>query len=561
MQEQKLPDKGIVVDQPDDDSSEEHKEAFTRLTEIFGELPENHYGLYHNATGQLLDLGTLDDAVGSVLFEEDQTMDMDRGVSHNVKFHTMYNMFNSEPDVNQGLNLKSELPVGYGYRFRYDDAPPEFDDYKTQPLPRVSTKYWNMWSQYVNYDKSLRQQFHSTYGMGNVWVEKVYDSTGMNRRGWGVRQLIVRSPDAMYNVVDESGNILFFVQSFIETNRMFGSNFTVRYKKWDGFTNGLKERYSDFNKKTDIIKIPRHKIMYWNYNAYYDDTVYGYGAGVPLVSYARSKIGVQQRILRMIDNAASSLLVFKYGDKDYMVSGRAANKVFGRIKTQKALKMALLPWWMAVEEKELGKNVKDFEPYLQYFAAQESNGIGLPPVLTGRGGTSEGAEIQLEMLVRQLMFMQKVIRNEHRRQLFPECVVGNPMKSALIPTQSVEDVEKILKKKNSKEKIISASYPYIKPVVFKDVPTLSWNIMEKVADKRLRHEVHGKLGVVGPAEMRDELEYSGTISDEEQILPLRIELRKLEIELAKIKSAEKIADKQAKATAKAKSVTSQSSSE
>lgn len=540
---------GFVIDEPDDDSSEEHKEAYVKLVDAFGGLPENHYGVYSNSTGHLTDLGTLDDAVGSVLFEDDQSQDLERGVRHQVKFHTLYNMFNAEPDINQGLNLKSELPVGYGYRFRYEDSPPELEKLKNSPMPRISTQYWNMWSQFVNYDHNLRQQFHSNYGMGNVWVEKVYDSRGMNRGGWGVRKLIVRSPDAMYNIVDGKGNILYFAQSYIETNRMFGENFTIRHKNFGEFRKGIKTMADEQDKPTDIIKIPRHKIMYYNYNAYYDDTVYGYGSGVPLVSYARSKIGVQKRILRLIDNASSSLLVFKYGHENYMVSGKAANKIFGKVKTQKAIKMVLLPWYFDVEEKELGKNMGNFQPYLDYFANQESNGIGIPPFATGRGGSAEGAKLQMEILVRQLMYMQRVIRNHQRTQLFPEVVVGNPTKSKLIPTQSVKDVEKELKKSSKGTLLIAATYPYIRPVAFKDVPTLAWNVMEEVSDKRLRHEVMGKLGLISEEELRAEWDYSGRVADDEQNIMLRIEFLKLELEKAKIKSTEKIAKQQAAAAA------------
>ena len=80
---------GYVVEEPGDDSSPEEKEAFTRLNDIFKDLPENHYGVYNNSTKELIDLGGLDGAIGSVLFEADQVSDLDRGVGHNVKFHMM----------------------------------------------------------------------------------------------------------------------------------------------------------------------------------------------------------------------------------------------------------------------------------------------------------------------------------------------------------------------------------------------------------------------------------------------------------------------------------------
>jgi hypothetical protein len=550
--------KAVVVEDLGDDATDEQKQAYEMLEKKFEDLPPGHFGIYQNSTGKMFDVGTLDNVAGSVLFEDDQTQDLDRGVTHSVKFHSLINMMNAEPDINQGLNLKSELSSGYGYRFRYPDLPPELS--VKSPITRLSIPYWNLWAKFVNYDHSLRQQIHSNYGMGNVWTEKIYDKAGMNNRGWGIRKLIVRSPDTMYNVVDGKGNILYFVQSAIETDRVFGSNFTIRHDKMNDFTSKLKQKHTDFDKTRDLLKIPRHKIMYYNYNAFYDDTVYGFGAGVPLVSYARSKIGIQKRILRLIDNASSSLLVFKYGDKDFMVSGKAANKIFGKIKTRKALKMVLLPWYFDVEEKELGKNMGNFEPYMQYFANQESNGIGIPPFATGRGGSAEGATLQMELLVRQLMYMQKVIANHQATQLFPEVIVGDPTRSRHIPTQSVEEVEKILKESKDKH-VISSIYPYIAPNVFMNIPSLSWNIMETIQDKRLRHEVYLRNGVVSEEEVREELDYSGTVADEKQNLLLRLEIEKVALEREKIKSQERMAEQQAKVAKATKSDSSSSSSE
>jgi hypothetical protein len=482
------------------------EKAYTKLNELTSNVPEGHMAVINNKTGDVIDVGKLDDVMSEVLIEEDQMMDLDKGISHNVKYHTLYNMFNSEPSVNQALALRSELPVAYGYKFQYPDQPDEFKKGAQKSIAKISIPYWSLWASWVNLDHQFRQSIHSLLGTGNLWIEKFYDKAGMNKRGWGVKGLRILSPDAMYNVVDKKARIIGFVQWAGDTDRRFGDDLALTKRKIGEIKIQIvKDRAQAIKDKRkpppDLIEIPRHKIIYWNYNAYYDDTVYGYGSAIPLISYARSKVGVQKRVLRMIENAASSFVVFKYGTENYMVSGATAKKIFRNIKSKSHLKYVLLPFYFEPQEVELGGKMQNVEPYLNYFRDEQLYGAGLPPFLAGKGGSAEGALMQMEMLVRQMKYMQSILGHEFRRQLFAECVVGNPVDSRVIVTDP------------------PAEYPYMTAATFANLPEVRWRDIESIADRRLRHDVYARHGVMTLEEIRDEIGYTGTLTDK-QLPPL-----------------------------------------
>jgi len=489
----------------------DEERTFTNLNKLTKDVPEGHMAVINNKTGDVIDVGRLDDVMSQVLMEDDQMTDLEKGVSHTVKYHTLYNMFNSEPSINQALSLRSELPVAYGYKFQYPDQPSEFDSGAKKGIAKISIPFWKLWAKWVNLDHQIRQSIHSLIGTGNLWIEKMYDNAGMNKRGWGVKGMRTLSPDAMYNVIDKHNRITSFVQWAGDTDRRFGDDMSI--KNLPKFKREIKTQQEQAIKEKrtippDMIEIPRHKIIYWNYNAYYDDTVYGYGSAVPLISYARSKVGVQKRVLRMIENSASSFVVFKYGTENYMVSGATAKKIFKNVKSKNHLKYVLLPFYFEPQEVELGGKMQNVMPYLDYFRDEEVYGAGLPPFAYGKGGSSEGATMQMEMLVKQMKYMQSMIGTEYKRQLFAEVVVGDPKKSRVIVTDPPHE------------------YPYMTPATFATLPDMRWRDIETIADRRLRHDVYMKHGAMSMEEIRDEIGYTGTLTDK-QLPPLvRMEIEK-----------------------------------
>ena len=442
------------------------------------EFDDDHVYVFSTATGVVVDLGKADDGVAAVLLEEDQSEFSEEGaISHSMKYSSLYRLANSEPAVNYGLNLRSEILVAYGYSFNYPSARKS----TSATLPRQApVEQWEEWARYVNLDHVLRQAAHSLLLTGNVWIEKIYDTSGFNKGGWGVRKLRVLSPDTMHNVVDEHGTIQFFLQTMHNTDRRILTPEDAR----------------KIMKNTDnSIKIDRHRIVYMNYNAYYDNTVYGWGAVVPLLRYAKSKLGVQKRALRIIENHATSFTLFRYGSKEHMVMGAKAEKFMEQLKKRGAYpKYVVLPWYFEVEPVQTEGNLSSIAEYMQYFRDEELTGIGLPPVLTGKGGSSEGAQIQLEILVRQTKYLQNVMGNELRRQLFPEVVFGDPAKSNRVNTDP-------------------SMYPYLSPIVYSTlIPELRWNSIESIADMRLRHDVYAKHGLMSVQEIRKEVGYSGNVA-------------------------------------------------
>lgn len=524
----RLANRSLVFERPTDDDPPEYKKTYEYLLKNFGRFGENRV-LARNRAGDIIDMGDIDEVMSSAVLEDSQYADSQLGVSHRVKFSTLFDMWNSEPGLSQSLNIASEVPTAYGSYFAYEPVPREFRTVANPPFVPPSVEYWNRWAEFVQFKHFQRQFIHSLLGTGNMWAEKVYDRSGMVKKGWGVRKLKVLSPDVMYNVVDEKGRILKFVQYSGDSDRSLGKDMIITERQAEEMKRKAAEESTLYH------EIPRHKVIYCNYNAYYDDSPYGFGRSVPNIAYARSKIGIQKKILRIVENASISMVVFTYGNENFMVSGKSATKTFANIKGKQHLKFVLLPFTFQPKEIELGKNVANFEGYLRYFQQELMIGAGLPPFYFGMG-TGESAKIQMELLVRQFMFTQQIFSDVCKSQLFAECVLGDPSKTKKIMTDDPRQ------------------YPYMRPSMFVLLPTLRHNTIESVADRRLRHDTYGKLGMLSNKEMRSEIDRYGS-TDMSDLTPslkleqrrLDIEERKLDIEEKKIKASLKVAEASAKA--------------
>jgi len=494
----------------------ESGEAYDKIDDIFGDVPDGKVGFVNLKTGDVKVLGDIDQQVASVLYEENQMNAGSGGTSHIIKYSTIYDMINAEPSINYGLALHSELPIAYGYRFQ--DAAPVKELDKLQSIGQVSSGYWSEWARFVNFDHILRQAIHSLKAMGVVYIEKTYDAAGLNKKGWGVRKMRILSPDAMYVVVDSKGNVLGFIQWAGETERRFYED-NEQTKK---LLQQRRIRDSDKNKflkeHPGAISIPRHKIVFATYNAYYDDTVYGYGNLIPLIPYSKSKIGIQQRVLRMIENSASSFVVFKYGTENYMVSGKAATKVMKDISKAKNPKYIVVPFYFDVQTVDMGGAINTVAPVMEYFKDEQMTGLGIPMILLKPGGSGEGAGIQLEAFTRQLKYMQNIMSNLFRTQCFPEVLLGDPSKSSKLATDDVR------------------LYPYMRPSIFHKIPELKWNLIESNADKRLRLGVDAQFGGVSIIEYREEIGRIGKIKKGEEmpLMQIQREAQEIQKELAEM---------------------------
>jgi len=369
---------------------------------------------------------------------------------------------------------------------------------------------------------------HSLKAMGVVYIEKTYDAAGMNKKGWGVRKMRILSPDAMYVVVDSKGNVLGFIQWAGETERKFYEDNEQAQKLLQQRRIRASDQSKFLKEHPGAISIPRYKIVFATYNAYYDDTVYGYGNLIPLIPYSKSKIGVQQRVLRMIENSASSFVVFKYGTKDYMVSGKAATKVMADISKAKNPKYIVVPFYFDVQSIEMGGAIETVAPVMEYFKDEQMVGLGVPLILVKEGSSGEGANIQLEVFTRQLKYIQNIMSNLLRTQCFPEVLLGDPSKSSKLATDDVR------------------LYPYMRPSIYHKIPELKWNIIESVADRRLRLGVDAQHGGISISEYREEIGRVGKISKSEEMPLIQIQREAQEVQKELAEMQEQTARKQMK---------------
>jgi len=508
---------GIVLEEND----EKHAMMISDFKTLTSDIKSGHAAaiqLGQDGKPFAIDMGNFSELMASSVYEEDQsdtpTLEV-QGADHVVKYESIYRLLNSEPSINQALNLKSELPVAYGYFFRY---PPEFKR-QSKKLKRLDAQAWTYWAGYVNFDHVLRQAIHSLYATGNTWIEKQYDTSGLNKGGWGVKRLRVLSPDMMYNVIDSKGKILKFFQWAGGSDRKFANKELDKNLKKSRiitakeFNDAIKDEKGF---KDDIVVFERYQIIYCNYNAYYDDSIYGFGSVVPLLPYARSKIGIQKRILRMIENSASSFVVFKYGTEQFMVSGSVAKKVMSQIGKKKNPKFMVLPFYFDVEVVEMGKSMQNIEPYLEFFRKEQMYGVGLPLAITMDGGSDAGAEVQLEIMVRQMRYMQNFLSNVFKKYLFPEVQFGE--------SWVLDDIAKA-----KIDPSFSFEYPNISLSRWATIPELKWRTIESVSDQRLRHGVYGDLGTLGESEIREEVGYYGKVDEGDLVRSFKIKQEEMKM--------------------------------
>lgn len=495
--------------------TDESGEAYDKIHDIFKDIPSGKVGFANLKTGDVKVLGDIDQQIAYTLYEENQFDSGSGGTSHIIKYSTIYDMINSEPSINFGLTLHSELPVAYGYRFQQPAQVKEL--YNLQTIGEISEEYWAEWARYINLDHILKMAIHSLKAMGVVYIEKTYDAAGMNRKGWGIRKMRVLSPDAMYVVVDSKGNILGFIQWAGETERKF-------YEDDESIKQHLEKRRIQIDNKNSFLKnhqgsifIPRHKIIFATYNAYYDDTVYGYGNLVSLIPYSKSKIGIQKRVLRMIENSASSFVVFKYGTENYMIPGKAATKVMNDISSTKNPKYIAVPFYFDVQTVDMGGAIQTVAPVMDYFKDEQMTGLAVPMILLRPGGSGEGAKVQLEAFTRQMKYMQNIMSNLFRTQCFPEALLGDPTRSSKLVTDDVR------------------LYPYIRPSVYHKIPELKWNTIESVADRRLRLDVDAKHGAISLQEYRQEIGRMGEIMEGDEMPLIRLQYEQIEMQEEQMK--------------------------
>lgn len=485
----------------------EHGEAYSKIHDVFKDVPSGQVGVVNMKTGDVSVLGDIDQQIATVLYEDQQSDAGSGGASHVINYRSIIDLINAQPPINYGLSIHSELPVAYGYRFQNPTAVEELASMDT--IATVTPEYWTEWAKFVNLDHIFKMSIHSLKAMGVLYIEKTYDTAGMNKRGWGIRKMRVLSPDAMYTIVDSKGNILGFMQWDGETERKFHEDVESTKQLLDKRMIRAEDKENFRKHHPGAVFIPRHKIAYATYNAYYDDTVYGFGSLVPLISYSKSKVGIEQRILRMIENSASSFVVFKYGTPDYMVSGKSATKVMRDVTKAKNPKYIVVPFYFDVEPVELGKSMAQVEPYLEFFKDEQLTGLGIPMILLRPGGSGEGAKIQLEAFTRQLKYIQNVVGNIFRTQVFPEVLLGDPTKSAKL----ISDDPRM--------------YPYLRPSVFHKIPELKWNTIESVADRRLRLDVDAKHGAISAEEYREEIGRTSVVSDNDHLPLIKLQIEQL----------------------------------
>jgi hypothetical protein len=201
-----------------------------------------------------------------------------------------------------------------------------------------------------------------------------------------------------------------------------------------------------------------------------------------------------------------------------MVSGKAATKVMKDISKAKNPKYIVVPFYFDVQTVDMGGAINTVAPVMEYFKDEQMVGLGVPLILVKEGSSGEGANIQLEVFTRQLKYMQNIMSNIFRTQCFPEVLLGDPSKSSKLATDDVR------------------LYPYMRPSIFHKIPELKWNIIESVADRRLRLGVDAQHGGIAISEYREEIGRVGKIpkSDEMPLIAIQREAQEIQKELAEM---------------------------
>jgi len=383
----------------------------------------------------------------------------------------------SVPLIATALMLKADMTVAYGYRFAYEQFDEPLEDRLKERL-----KFLQIWKRKVELDEIIRKISLCMDVYGDAIVEKVPDDRTFYEGGWGIKELKVIHPATVELKRDAYGKITGYVQDITKADTSItGNHFVRKFEKFKGVGSNTNE---------NIIECPPERVVHFK-NGDLNMGAYGRSIMRPLRTTINMMLGIQDDFADIIRTMARPLTVWYMGDAENPMPKSHMQKIARMISQGLSMGSDIaIDGRVRAEVIGAGTKVMDIESYLDYIVRLVGAGLGVPVSLLGLVPSTSGQseEIMLELFRRRIMARQAYIGQKIVNEIFRDIFV-------LDPSIDYFDVYRMRRKIKD-----------ITPIQYAEIPYIKWNVIEDVANRRLRVREEVIAGTMTLKEARAEFD-------------------------------------------------------
>lgn len=409
----------------------------------------------------------------------------ERGEPKDVNPGELWNYYRADGTVQQTFGLTADLVIAYGYSF---DMPLPITK-KLEDNQNEFIHLLELWRGYVAFDEKIKDSILQGRIFGDFFAEKVYDDGGaLSKTSWGIKSIKVLDPRTVY--VDRSND--------------------GKVRNYYQHPKAHQIQPRNLMKSTRSIKIPAAQMIHIKFDDIINKT-YGMSRMYALLDTIDMKIGLKSDAVQIAQRRASPFLVWSIGSEDKIFPPDLIAEIRGDLEGQ-LLDVTehdvFVPGFIKVEVVG-GDNTAgvDLLPIIDFMNKEVALGSGVPDIIiAGSSASGEAAKAKEEIFTRQIKALQQFIFTEWRNQCLVDLVFP-PKKDGKGGVKAEE----------------------INPAKYEKIPLIKANIIESVADGRLRMEAMSNSAFMGEEEGRKQLGLRGKLDDEEHVLPNRIKLKEVDV--------------------------------
>jgi len=385
------------------------------------------------------------------------------------------------------LDLKASVTVAYGYTFGFDN------DEELEDRHKEKLKFLRLWSRFVNLTSLKEKIALCVEGLGDAFVEKIYDEKSYDEGGWGIKKLKLVHPHTVEIERDKWGNPKTYVQDVSKIEHVQGSYFVPRA----GVTKGKSNKK---DRDEWLIKVPAENVVHFKRRDY-TGGAYGRSLMRPIRTSINILLGAESDTADIIRTMARPLTVWYMGDADNPMPRKHMEGIATSISQGLSMGSDIaVDGRVKAEVISGGDKVMDTDWFMEYQIRAISTTLGVPATILGLVPSTSGQtdEITEEYFRRRIMVLQNyiggMITNEVLRDIF--LFHPNDLKTA-----------------NGRKAVHE-----ITPIQYAEVPFIRYNEIENIPNRRLRVREELIAGTLTLPEARKEFGRS-EYYDEDELHP------------------------------------------
>jgi len=374
------------------------------------------------------------------------------------------------------LTLKADIAVSYGYKFVYDNEDEPLEERKKERI-----KFLKLWKRHVKLSEVIKMAVLCAEGLGDAFIEKIYDEKSYNEGGWGIKKLKIVHPATVEIERDVWGNPRNYIQDITKTEHRTGSYFIPR----QGLSSPGRVKRKAGKDEWKIV-VPAEHVVHLRRRAFTNEA-YGRSLLRPIRTLINILLGVENDYADIIRTMARPLTVWYMGDAENPMPRKHMESI------AKAISMGLskgsdiaIDGRVKAEVIGAGGEAMKVEGYLEHLIRSICTTLGVPATIFGLVPSSSGQadEISEELFRRRIMSLQEDIGNVIVNEIFRDIFLFHPA-----------DLKTAEGRKMVHE---------ITPTQYAELPYIRFNDIENIANRRLRVREEVITGVLTLPEAREE---------------------------------------------------------